>query len=169
MCEYVEQKTEHGYRVAVLCQVAKNGNVYPEFDDFDACGDTKSYSNSAAALKSVILPGLGQMGKRRVGAGVLILAGEIALGGGAYACYHYGTTPPAGNSPYKYYHYAERYNSLRTMHIACISAAAALYVTNIVSAYTMSPRYKSDNIALVPFLMPTDKSLTTGLGVTLKF
>lgn len=31
VCEYTEKATE-GYRVYVLCQVAKTGNAYPDFD-----------------------------------------------------------------------------------------------------------------------------------------
>ena len=65
VCEYRERKDESGFIVAVLCQVAKSGNVYPEFDEFIACYDNRTYSDEGALLKSVFIPGLGQMGKRR--------------------------------------------------------------------------------------------------------
>lgn len=48
VCEYSEQK-QSTFRVYVLCQVAKAGNIRPSFDDFNACyeGNDKYYANEA--------------------------------------------------------------------------------------------------------------------------
>lgn len=42
VCEYVD-KEEAPCRIYILCQVAKVGDVYPLFDDFNACYDNKKH------------------------------------------------------------------------------------------------------------------------------
>lgn len=174
VCEYVEQKNERGYRVAVLCQVAKSGNVYPEFDDFNACNDTKRYSDGAALLKSVFIPGWGQMSKRHYGAGIFTLLGEIVFVGGAVTSYYLAqdelssmknvnVTMTAYNSS------KQDYEMYRTINIACLSAAGALYVLNLVRSYTMSPKYKERRLTFAPTFIPTDNGLTSGLNFSFKF
>lgn len=176
VCECVEQKTEKGYRVAVLCQVAKSGAVYPEFDEFTGCTDVKTYSNGAALLKSVFLPGLGQMGKNRIGSGVFTLLGEVALVGGGVGAYYmanqqlttmrnYQTSIPDFQTAKK------NYNMWRTVNIASFSAAGALYVWNLYRAYSIAPKFKKDKNALsfYPTLMPTEYELSAGVGLTLNF
>ena len=48
VCEYAEQK-QSTFRVYVLCQVARSGNIRPIFDDFNACyeGNDKYYADEA--------------------------------------------------------------------------------------------------------------------------
>lgn len=172
VCEYAEEK-DNGFVVAVLCQVAKSGTIYPEFDEFYACADKRTYSNGAAMLKSMFIPGLGQMGKRRYGAGCLTLIGEAALGGGAIGAYFAGNRQlsymNAQSSPYMYNYYANRYNSCRTIHLSCLSAAAVLYLYNIIRAASITPRYKNDYFALEPAMMQTDQTLAAGFNVTINF
>lgn len=174
VCEYVERKSDNGYAVAILCQVAKSGAVYPEFDDFTACNDSKTYSDGNAALKSALLPGLGQMGKNHKTEGIITMAAEGVFIGGAIGSYIIGRAYEEdlnwwGNQPGRVCRYLEGYNSMRSINIACISAAVALYVFNIVRAYTMDPVYKSDNIVWTPVLMPTDRSMAAGFGITFNF
>ena len=81
VCEYTE-KQSGTYRVYVLCQVARAGNTIVDFDyEFIGCHDVRKYNNGTALLKSALLPGLGQIGKRHVGEGIVTLLGEVALVG----------------------------------------------------------------------------------------
>ena len=176
VCECVEQKTEKGYRVAVLCQVAKSGNAYPDFDEFTGCNDVKTYSNSAALVKSIFLPGLGQMGKRRSGSGIFTLMGEVVLVGGAVGSYYMANQElsviqDAQTSLNGYKSAKENYNMWRTVNIASLSAAAALYVWNLYRAYTITPKFKKDknSLSFYPTLMPVEDELSAGVGLTLNF
>ena len=172
VCEYAEEKG-NGYVVAILCQVATNGNVYPEFDDFLACHDTRTYSNGAAMLKSMVIPGLGQMGKRRYGAGWLTLVGEAVLGGGAIASYLVGNMElshmEGSYSPGDYLAFANSYNTCEKIHYSCLTAAAILYIYNVVRAATITPRYKNDYFALEPTMMQTDQTLAAGFSFSINF
>lgn len=170
VCEYSE-KIDGGFVVWLLCQVAKSGAIPPEFDSFNGCRDTKNYSNGLAAIRSAVIPGLGQMGKRRYLSGILTLTGEVLLVGGAAYCY-IGGMNIANNAkketdPIKIVSGVKGYNTYRTLYIACASAAGVLYVYNIVRAATMSPKYKDDRIVFVPSLMPVDQTMGMGFSFTL--
>lgn len=174
VCECVEQKTEKGYRVSVLCQVAKSGAVYPDFDEFTACNDTKKYSDGAALLKSAFIPGLGQMSKSRAGSGVLTLLGEVVLVGGAVGTYYLAQNQLVIMQDYNvtygnYIAAKQSYETYRTANIVCLSAAGALYVYNLVRAYTMTPKYKSRSLSFAPAIMPVDDDLASGINLTVKF
>lgn len=174
VCEYVEQKTERGYRVVVLCQVAKSGAVYPEFDDFTACTDTKSYSDGAALLKSVFIPGLGQMGKNHTTEGVITLLGEVALVGGAVGTYYMAqqelTTMRDRDVSFEDYQTAKsNYETYRHANIAFISSAGVLYVYNLIRAFTMTPKYKIRSLSFAPSIIPTDNGLASGFNLTFNF
>ena len=174
VCECVEQKTEKGYRVSVLCQVAKSGAVYPDFDEFTACNDTKKYSDGAALLKSVFIPGLGQMGKNHFNEGVLTLAGEVVLVGGAALSYSSAQKRLAdirdkSNSVETIEWSKSRYDVSRTINMTCLSAAGALYVFNLIRAYTMTPKYKNNNLSFTPAVMPTKGGFSSGLTLTFIF
>lgn len=172
VCEYVEQKTDRGYRVAVLCQVAKSGAVYPDFDDFTACGDTKSYNDVESAMKSALLPGLGQISKNHITEGYITMGGEAALLSAGVICYLLGKdqiSKMQGDRPYYFYRGANKYATYRTLNIAFLSAAAALYVFNIYCAYSITPNYRMNYVFLEPTLIKTDQSWTMGLGLTINF
>ena len=176
VCECVEQKTDKGYRVAVLCQVAKNGNVYPDFDEFTGCNDMNTYSDGAALVKSIFLPGLGQMGKHRGGSGFFTLMGEVVFVGGAFGSYYMANQQLDIMRDYetsftKFQRAKNEYNMWRTVNIATLSAAGALYVWNLYRAYTIKPKFKKDkkSLSLYPTLMPTEHELSAGVGVTLNF
>lgn len=176
VCECVEQKTEKGYRVAVLCQVAKNGAVYPEFDEFTGCNDVNTYSNSAALIKSAFLPGLGQMGKRRGGSGFFTLMGEVVFVGGAVGAYYMANQQldimRNFETSFDDYQAAKTdYNMWRTVNIASLSAAGALYVWNLYRAYTIKPKFKKDkkSLSFYPTLLPTENELSAGVGFSLNF
>lgn len=174
VCECVEQKTEKGYRVSVLCQVAKSGAVYPDFDEFTACTDTKSYSDGAALLKSVFIPGLGQMGKNHTTEGVITLLGEVVLVGGAVGTYYIAqqelTTMRDRDVSFADFQTAKsNYETYRHANIACLSAAGILYVYNLIRAYTMTPKYKTRSLSFTPSIVPTDNGLASGVNITFNF
>lgn len=174
VCEYVERKTEKGYIVAVLCQVAKGGNVYPEFDDFTACTDTRSYSNGTALLKSVFIPGWGQMSKRHYASGAFTLLGEIVFVGGAVGTYYMAqqelTTLRDHDVSFGGFKAAKRnYDAWRYANIACITAAGILYVYNLIRAYTMTPKYKTRSLSFAPSFIPTENGLASGFNLTFNF
>ncbi len=175
VCEFSE-KIPDGWLVSVLCQVAKSGAQYPEWDEFNGCNDTKEYSNGAALLKSAIIPGLGQMGKRHVGSGIFTLLGELAFAGGSVATYYMAQQNLAiiqkpDVSLYSYNVARSNYELLRTANIACLSATAALYVWNLYRAASMKPKFKkrTQELSFTPMATPYEEGNAWGLSLTLKF
>jgi len=126
----------------------------------------------SAALKSALLPGLGQMGKGYVGSGIATLTGELILVGGAVGSYlvadHQVQLIRNGLSANGLRTARDNYNTARSVNIGCIVGASALYVYNIVRAGAMKPRNKG-SLALAPALLPADGATATGLGLTLNF
>lgn len=174
VCEYVERKTEKGYVVAVLCQVATSGAVYPQFDEFTACTDTRTYSNGMALLKSAIIPGLGQMGKRHYGSGVFTLLGEVVFVGGAAGSYFMAQEEldkmRKHDVSFSAYTSAKKnYETYRIVNYACIGAAGVLYVYNLIRAYTMTPKYKERTLSFAPTFIPSNEGMTPGVNLTFNF
>lgn len=172
VCEYTE-KQKTGYRVYILCQAAKSGNILVEFDDFNGCYDMKNYKNSTALLRSAIIPGLGQMGKNRYGEGLLTLTTEVVLVGGGIGSYVMANKQKEivfgeETTQNGFLEAKEKYNTLRTINIASWSAAAALYVYNLYRAYTIRPKYRKD-IAFNPVIMPNAFDLAYGVCLTYYF
>ncbi len=174
VCEYVERAQTYSYRVYVLCQVAVSGNITPQFDyNFRGCLDSRQYSNGLSLLKSVFVPGLGQMGKRRYVEGALTLTGELALIGGAVTTYYIGkqqiSIMQQPDISYNDFCAAQkRYNGYRTANIALWCTAAAFYAFNLYRAAAARPKYK-DNLALYPSAVPSGNTITPSLCFTLKF
>ncbi|MBQ3740611.1 MAG: hypothetical protein II856_05380 [Bacteroidales bacterium] len=174
VCEYVEKVQVYSYRVYVLCQVAVSGNITPEFDyNFRGCNDSHQYSNGLSLLKSVFVPGLGQMGKRRYGEGVLTLTGELVLVGGAVTTYYLGKQQldilKQGELTYdSFIATQKKYNGYRTANIAFWSAAAALYAFNLYRAAAARPKYK-DNLSFSPALVPAGNCVAPSINLTFKF
>lgn len=173
VCEYTE-KQSGGYRVYILCQVARAGNIIVDFDyEFNGCHDTRGYSNGSALLKSVFLPGLGQMGKRRYGEGILALLSEAALAGGAYYTYSLAQNQidimKSPNTTYSDYMAAkDQYKLMKKANNICLGVAAAVYALNLYRAYAATPKYKK-SYALVPTIMPADNCMAYGVSLTYQF
>lgn len=172
VCEFTE-KTDKGYRVYILCQVAKSGNVYAEFTDFSGCMEEKQFKNSIALVKSIFIPGLGQMGKRHYAEGVFTLLGEAALVGGGVGSYFIAkkqlNVMKDMNTSYDDFMKAKKnYQTCRITSYVCYGAAAALYVFNLYRAYAVQPRYKKD-IAFYPSVNSVNGDMAIGLGFTYKF
>ena len=172
VCEYVE-KNAGGYRVYILCQAAKAGNIIVEFDDFNGCHDVKPFKNSTALLKSVFVPGLGQMGKRHTTEGVITLGSEVLLLGGGLITKLSANKQldimKNANTYYSDYIAArDKYNALKTTNTICYVAAAAVYAFNLYRAYSLRPIY-SDDFAFNPVVISTDNNLAMGISLTYKF
>ena len=174
VCEFTE-KTENGYRVFILCQVAKTGNTVVEFADFSGCYEVKQFKNSTALVKSIFIPGMGQMGKRRYAEGVFTLLGEVALVGGGVGCY-FGAKKQLNvmkdmNTTYDDFMKAKKnYQTFRVSSYVCYGAAAALYVLNLYRAYAALPRYKhKKEMSFYPSVNNVNGDMAFGLGFTYKF
>ena len=173
VCEYTERVGQN-YKVYVLCQVAAVGNVSPQFDyGFRGCNDDHRYSTGSALLSSALLPGLGQMGKRHYGEGIVTLLGEVALVGLATTSYFLGEKEmdrlSSGTLTYSEYTSAENsYNSLKTANHILIGAAVALYVFNLYRAGTLHPNYKQ-TAYIAPLFISTPTESLPGMGLTLRF
>ena len=154
--------------VRVLCQVAKSGMEYPEFDDFTACNDTKSYRDIDALWKSALLPGWGQVDKNHKVLGFSIMGIEATLLIASIVNYN-NATDDLRKYNERYFSNLEDYNFHRKKYYTLLSAAGVVYALNLVQAYVMKPRYKMDGIALAPVIIPTDGAFATGLGLTFNF
>ena len=174
VCEYGERNKD-GFRIYLLCQVAKAGNAIADFDyNFEGCFDIKQYGNGRALIKSMFVPGLGQMGKRRYGEGVFTLLTEVACLGGAYLTYNEAQNKldimNNANTNYKDYMAAkDTYNEMKTYNTVCLGAAAAVYVINLYRAYSAKPKYKKRNYAFNPTVMPDGYDLAYGVSLTYNF
>lgn len=186
VCEYTE-KTKEGYRIYVLCQVAKSGNAFADFDyGFSGCYDAKGYKDGTALLLSAFIPGSGQMSKRRYGEGIITLLAEMGFGAGAIVSYvfaeekelqieNYNNT---GEVPYYYQHYYDAHWDLteqiselkayRTIEYSCLGVFAGVYIFNLYRAYTAKPKYKN-SFALVPTAIPVGSDMAYGVSFTYKF
>lgn len=175
-CEYVE-RTSTGYRVYLLCQVAKNADgKVPLFDDFGGCYSQKKYNNGGALAASTFIPGLGQMIKRRGGEGSLFLLSECALVGGGIAFYYAAqnslNTLKAGNATYEVYKTeTSHYNTYRIMNYTFYGAALVLHAVNMYRAYVVRPKYKKqDMFSLSPTILPVDnENMAVGISFGLTF
>lgn len=171
VCEYAEKLSENTYRVYVLCQVAVSGNVPPQWDGFKGCNDIRQYRNGIALVKSMFIPGLGQMGKRHYTEGALTLTSELILAGGGIFCYFGARNElskmKAANLDYNGFVAAtKRYDSYRISSYVIWGTAAALYIFNLCRAYTLTPNYK-DNLVIYPSMLPTPYNNAYGIGITL--
>lgn len=173
VCEYTE-KTKEGYRIYVLCQVAKSGNTFADFDySFNGCYDVKGFNNGSALLMSALIPGSGQMSKRHYGEGIITLTSEVCLGAFAMIAYFqaddYRMWIENQHSSDNYYNsYVRMVNVWETLEYASIGTAAALYVFNLYRAYTAKPKYKN-SFALAPTAIPVGSNMAYGVSVSYKF
>lgn len=175
VCEYVE-KVSNGYRVYVLCQVAKSGKVSPDFDHFAGCNDIRRYKNWVAGVESTFVPGLGQMTKRRYGSGAAFLTTELALAGGAIATKFIAKNkietlndPNIGFEDFT--STVKSYKNMKLINNMCLGAIAAVHLFNIVHAVVVKPNYKENNYSFYPTVIrsPNENNMAFGLGCTISF
>lgn len=194
VCAYPE-KRDDGVRYWLLCQIAKRGNILPEYEDFSDCykfdiyhhikdsiensgNDQLRRSNTRAIVASTFIPGMGQMLKKQGGSGAAFLISEVALFGGGTACYFLGqeqlkTMKAAGTS---YNSYKEAKDMKGTLDIAmytCFGVGIAVHIANMVHAWYVKDKHLPISIAFVPAVIPTNElstpSFATGAGIQVTF
>lgn len=177
VCEYSE-KVPDGYKVFVLCQVAKP-RISPNFTEFKGCGDAHKYRNWVSGVESALLPGLGQMTKRRGGKGSLFLLSEMMLGGAVIAtkvCAKYELAYlKDGVDIGKFNTTTRNYNNLKLANNICFWTLVAVHVGNIVHATLAKPKYKTPKVKKHTAFYPTtiytpyENNMALGLGCTVNF
>lgn len=135
VCEYVEN-VGGGFKVYLLCQVAKSALVEVKWDDFTNCD--RQYIDGMAVLKSALVPGLGQFHKGQTGKGIGFLVGETASIGGIVAGQSMRHTNinkmNSTNNASLQKQYVDKANMFTTVRNISIGAAAAVYVWNVLDA-----------------------------------
>ena len=188
VCEFAEQDTtDNTWTMYILCQVAKAGNIIPEFEATNECTKHERFDaalqawnkqqeaaeadkkkalrkvDAKAMAVSMFVPGVGQMLKGKGGAGAGILVSELALIGGGTACYFLGKQQSdimtARDVSYEDFNAAKK--SKNTMDIAmycCYGAAGAIWVFNVCHAYLCKPTEKGlKRLSYYPALIPTNE------------
>lgn len=134
------------------------------------CYDKKKYNNGSALLKSMIIPGWGQMSKNRYVEGVLTFSADVILAAGAVVTYnsaqYYYDKIKAGEGDIS--SHIKNYNSNKMMNHVCLGAATAIYAINLYRAVAAKPKYKK-SYALNPTVMPTDNSYACGVSLIYNF
>lgn len=135
VCEYTE-RDGFGYKVYILCQVAKDARISPQWSNFSGCD--RQGIDGMAVLKSALLPGLGQIHKGQTVKGVCFLAGEALCIGGSIVAQSQRRTylnkmNNTNNAAEKKF-YADRANTYTTVRNIGIGTAVAVYVWNVLDA-----------------------------------
>ena len=182
VCDYTEKAKDGTFTVYVLCQVAIAGNIEPIFDETYSChgiGEYKKFMHKktvSAIVASIFVPGAGQMVKRHYGSGFFTLLGELSFGTLAVGSYflaqqNLSTLTNAASPPtIKEFNAAKRsYEICRIVHISSLSAAAVLYVYNLIRTGTMKYKFKNNNLTLLPTITPVNNSLVPAFNLTFKF
>lgn len=125
-------KSDGKFYIDILYTVTLN-NAYSSYDD-----DIKITNKYGAAGFLSIIPGVGQMYKGSYKKGIGILAGEIIAAGGILLCENTRTSyvKKMVEQPQYASEYNTRADSWETGRNICIGVAAALYVYNIIDAFT---------------------------------
>lgn len=174
VCEYTERLKDGNYRVYVLCQVAEAGNIEVVWQTFNNCNAVKESRNANALLKSMFVPGFGQIGKHRYVEGTFTMLGELALVGAGIGCYlkaqdQLDIMKADERTVWEFSDARDKYEQYRKASYVIWGTAAGLYVFNLIRAYTAQPKLKS-SITLQPVLTPTEKNTpAVGVGLSYKF
>ncbi len=158
------------YRVYVLCQVARTGNIVPVWETLRRTGESNNWT---ALAKSAVIPGLGQMGKGRYGAGIATLVGEISLIGVGVGSYllaqdRLGVIRSSQVSYPDFVNARQSYNTLFAVNRAAWCAAGVLYVYNLVRAFTIQPR-GANTLSLAPSILIMPDAATPFFGMVYNF
>lgn len=130
------------------------------------------------ALGASLVPGLGLFQKGYNGEGTAYLLGDIALIGGgvgmlAYANYQKGIMEDRTTDYDSYNKAVNGYNTARTTSIVCFGCAGAIYIINLIRAYTAQPKKGSKlyNLyyGLESSLLYTPQGAQPEIGFTLAY
>lgn len=167
--EYPIKQNDTCYYVWVLCQVAAAGNIVPQWEPLRREGEV---NNWIAFVKSMFVPGLGQMGKGYYAEGALTLTGELLFVGAGTGCYYMARhqlevlRDPA-TSYADWSRARNAYNTLRVTSYIAWGCAAGLYIFNLYRAYSMQPR-RAD-VVFAPSVIPTEDGYAPSLSLTYNF
>lgn len=168
-----DQKIDDGrYSVTVLCQVIARRSVAPIWDKGMSAS---SVDNQTFVMRSVFLPGLGQMGKGYGFGGTVTLLGELGLIGGAvglnFLAHEQLNVMDAcilANDHDGYLSAQNNYYSFRKASYYTWGAAGLLYVWNIIRAATLTPKSEKA-LSFTPSLINTSTNIYPTVGVTYRF
>ncbi len=166
---YTSKDKNGSFWVYVLCQVSARKDVAPVWDR----GKNIDRNYDWACLFRSVVPGIGQMTKGYTGEGILTLSSEILLVGGAIGCYfgaqnQYNIINTTRYGDPAHINAVSRYNTLRNTQSFLWGAAGALYVINLVRAFTLDPK-TTVNLVFTPSLMSTPYTTAPTLGLSLRF
>ena len=167
VCEYTEELA-NGYKVYVLCQVAKAGNKPARWSYFGDCGKTTSNSMVAPSF----IPGMAQIKKGQTTKGACFIAGEIIFIGGAVfsQCMVSSNVNKIGsthNSSLKY-QYTQNANTWSTVRNVSIAGAVAVYLWNVIDGIAAKGNQHvlyGHNVSVSPY---ADFN-STGIALNFKF
>lgn len=169
---YTTKLSDGKYFVTVLCQVIARRNVAPVWEKGQYASATE---DSPSLVKSIFLPGLGQMSKGRVGSGTLTLLGEVAFIGGAagasvMALKELDRLDECSlNHDIAGWQAAKRdYDTWRIASYYAWGAAGVLYVWNLIRAYTIKPKAEP-SFAFEPSLISAPSTISPSIGFTFRF
>lgn len=190
VCEFaVQDTTDYTWTMYILCQVAKTGNITPEFETSEECTKhemfdqamarwnelekqkdkdakkAKNKRNATALLASTFIPGSGQMIKGHGGSGAAFLISELALCGGGTACYFLGEgqtkiMKSPGTSYTEYQNAKNLKNTLDITMFTCFGVAGVVHISNMIHAWLVSDKKAPKNISFAPALIPTNEYST---------
>ena len=151
-CFDVADEYYEGNSCWLLFEVAYN----PARVRFDKVEFTTDYKGSAL-WRSLIVPGWGQMYKRSMGKGIAILSAQVATIAGICACsnlsknYENKALSEWNNSIREAYN--DKSASYRNIRNACIVAAGAVYIYNLVDAIVAkgAKRYRKRQLTFAPY------------------
>lgn len=186
--EITMEVTENGHRLEIVCR--EIDDYWEEVDgkysvdilytvtDKNAYGGSyddqiKVTTSYGAAGFFSIVPSVAQFYKGSVVKGSLILAGEVAAAGGILLCEN--TRSSYVKKMHEQPKYAAEYNSLadtwETGRNICIGAAAAIYVYNLIDAFTAKGARRvvvkrgRTSLQAAPYI----EQRSFGMGLTYKF
>lgn len=171
VCEYSEYEG-NGYKVYILCQVAKTATIPVQWSDYSGCSDYRQYFDGVAVVKSALLPGLGQFHKGQTGKGIGFLAGEAVGVAGIVVSqsqrHTYINKMNSTNNASLKKAYADKANTWTTVRNISIGAAAAIYVWNVLDAVISKGNHKyslsyGGPVNLYPVV--TDESVALSLSI----
>lgn len=187
VCEFAVQDTvNYTWTMYILCQVAKAGNINPEFETCEECTKHAMYDramarwqqrqdsiakrivksqrieNAKALVASTFVPGMGQMMKGHPGKGTAFLVSELALfGGGAAFCLlgqEQDKKMKASDTSYDAFKNAkDRKRTYDILMYTCFGVGAAVHIVNMVHAWKVENRKFNATISLTPAIIPVNE------------
>ncbi len=187
VCEFAVQDTvDFTWTMYILCQVAKAGNITPEFEATEECTkhamfdramgrwqrqqdsiaqnakNAEKYVNARAFAASTFIPGMGQMLKGHGGKGTAFLLSELALFGGGTACYFMSKdqAKKMKATDITYNAFKDAKDKKRTYDIimyTCYGVGAAVHIANMIHAWCVADRRSRVHVSLVPSVIPVNE------------